>query len=798
MIQKAKWIAPEGAAGRVPCHFRVEKTLALASVPTRLVVQVTCDGNYLLEVNGQRVGRGPARGTGHIAYYDEYDVAPLLHKGENRFSVLSVCMNWPAEATRPITPAVRMAIGDLAATDETWESFLCLSEWPSGGPLYTPQSGFAEWQDLNYSSRPDPARTIVIPPESPLQRKKVRLRDIPMPLETLRLPADIPAAAFVPPCDLADPEIARLSTRETHLTLSQGVMTKLYALASGGDADVMLPMPPDGGGVTIVVDFAHEVSGFAEIELTAGAGTVVDIVHEEALFQGDRLRADHTHTNPGYKFAERYILREGRQQCGGVLLERGFRLIQMTLRNIAAPVTIHAIRARDRRYPFARRASFFCGDYQLNRLWETAAETLSACTTDIFTDCPWRERLFYCNDFLIDNRVALKVFGDLRLHRRAFRMIFSQHRRDGLFTSTSPSLFDTEEAQGNLDGGKTDCRILLSGNLTLAIALHDYYLHSGDAELVRECLPQLRRMLQVFAGWRDADGVIRPPEKYWNFIDWSFELNGMGFSGKGTAMLNFLFIIAARAFLQLSVAAGEPCLMSEAELEALTEKTVRAFWRPQEGHFAHTDAPQGSAISMGMLKSLGIPTDKPFRVVETCRLVHALAALAGVDGAKCAAMADESLLTPELYYGIFLLEAMERTGDAAAALRLIRRHWGAMLDSGTPTLWENGVHKIGKEGFGGSASLCHGFSTAPAAFLQTAILGIAPLEPGFARFRFRPLCLETRFAQGRVPTPHGAIRCRWEHRGGEVHATLEVPEGCTAETPAGQLPAGKHDIVWMA
>jgi hypothetical protein len=201
---------------------------------------------------------------------------------------------------------------------------------------------------------------------------------------------------------------------------------------------------------------------------------------------------------------------------------------------------------------------------------------------------------------------------------------------------------------------------------------------------------------------------------------------------------------------------------------------------------------------MEMFKSLGIPTDMRFHVVEPCRLVHALVALAGVDGAKCAAMADETLLTPELYYGIFLLDAMERSGDAAAALRLIRRHWGAMLDSGTPTLWENGVHKIGKKGFGGSASLCHGFSTAPAAFLQSAVLGIAPLEAGFARFCFRPLCLETRFAQGRVPTPHGAIRCRWEVRDGRVHATLEVPEGCVAETPAGDLPAGRHNISWQA
>ena len=794
MIQHAQWIAPAGAERHEPCHFRVEKTLRLEQVPPALTVQITCDGNYLLEVNGVRVGRGPARGTRGIAYYDEYDVSPWLHPGENRFSVLSVCMNFPAEATQPIAPAVRMAVGDLAVTDRSWGSFLCTAEWPERGPLFTPQSGYAEWRDLNFAAAPEVAETVIVPADSPLWSKEVRRRDIPMPLERYCLPADLPVAAFVPRCDLKDPEIAVLSTAEPHSPLPPGTAAALYALASGGEADVELPPPPDGGGVTLVVDFGREISGFAEIDLTTGEpGVAADIAYEEELYHGDRLRADHTRTNPNYKLAERYVLRAGRQEFGGVLQERGFRLIQITLRNITAPVTIHRIRAVDRRYPFAERGDFFCGDYQLNRLWETARETVSACTTDSFTDCPWRERLFYCNDFYIENRTALKLFGDPRIHRRAFRMILSQHRRDGLFTSCSPSIAD-EDGPCALDNGKTDFHVILSGDLTLTMTLWDYYLHTGDAELVREAYPQFEGMLKTFASWRDGSGVIRPPQKYWNFIDWSFELNGMGFSGKGTSLLNFLFILSARALRALAAATGSECFITEAELERMLEQTLRAFRSPEQGVILDTD--EDPAATPAMLKSLGVPPEGPFAVTRTSRLTHALAALAGADKALCAPMADETLLTPELYYCIFLLDAMERTGDTAAALKLIRKHWGSMLDSGTPTLWENGVHNRGKSGFGGSASLCHGFSSAPAAFLQTAVLGIAPLEPGFVRFRFEPKCPELRFAQGRVPTPRGAIRCRWTAQNGRVSASLHVPEGCVGMTPAGEFPAGNHEFSW--
>ena len=794
MIRQARWIAPAGAEGHKPCHFRVEKVLEFAAVPEHLTVQVACDGNYLLEVNGQRVGRGPARGTQTVAYYDEYDAAPFLHEGGNRFSVLCVCMNYPAGASQPITPAVRMAIGDMASSDESWSTFLCTQEWPERAPLFTPQSGYAEYHDLNFAASFEPAVTVELPDASPLCRKELRLRDIPLPLELCRLPVDVPVAAFVPPCDLTDPEFARISTSEPHTAVPAGTAAAVYALASGGEACVTLPVPPEkGGGVTLVIDFGREISGFVEIGLTAPAGCVADIAYEEELYHGDRLRADHTHTNPDYRFADRCILRGGRQQCGNVLMERGFRLIQLTLRNFSSPVVLHQIRGLDRRYPFARRGDFFCGDHRLNRLWETAAETVSACTTDIFTDCPWRERLFYCNDFYIENRTSLKMFGDARINRRGFRMILSQHRRDGLFTSCSPSI-DDEDPAGALDG-KTDFHVILSGNLTLVPALRDYFLHTGDAELTREAFPRFENMLRTFASWRDGSGIIRPPVKYWNFFDWSFELNGMGFSGKATALLNFLFIFSGRALLELADLLGRECFLTQGELDTMLEQTVRAFHRPGKGYFA--DCEESSAVSDRMLKTLGVPTDEAFHITETSRLVHAMAALAGADPALCAPLADENLLTPELYYCIFLLDAMERTGDVGGVLKLIRRYWGRMVDSGTPTLWENGVHKRGKSGFGGSASLCHGFSSSPASFLQTAVLGIRPLAPGFARFSFAPLCPEPGFAQGRVPTPHGAIRCRWEAAEGRIRATLEIPGNCVAVTPAGEFAAGKHSFDWV-
>ena len=788
MINNAKWIAPAGAEEFAPCHFRAEKEFECAVIPASVMVQIACDSYYSLEINGIRVGRGPARGTPFKVFYDEYEVANLLRKGLNTVSVLCCCMNYPAQASMPVTPALRLALGDLLVTDTTWGISICRNEWPSNGSFYCAQTGYAELQDLNFEKRDLPSTCIEVPSSSPLCAKEVVKRDIPLPQETPFTAVDIPVGAFVPPCDLSFVEFAKISTSEPHSPLPEGTMSELYTLASGGEHSVQLPLPSDGGGVTFVADFAKEVSGFVEIEVSADSGVVVDIAYEEELYKNDRLRADHTHTNPTYQFADRFILRSGRQTIGSKLMDRGFRMIQLTFRNVTSAVTMHRITAVDRRYPFARRAAFFCGDHQLNRLWECAQETLSACTTDIFTDCPWRERLFYSNDFLIENRTSLKLFGDWRINKRGFRLIFSSDRADAMFTSCAPS-----SAPAVMEEGKTDFHVILSGELMLNVALKEYYMHSGDSGLVKESLPHLRKMLEKFDTWLDDEGILNPPVEYWNFFDWSFELNGITFSGKRTALLNFLYIIALQNYNFLTRVTGDAPLASEEKLARLLEKTVSAFYMKEKGRFLNTL--EDPAATTELLIALGVARED-LNVVESSRLVHAMGLLAGADGKYCQALLDEELLTPELYYGIFILDAMEKMGAHKEALAYIRRHWGTMVDSGTPTLWENGVHKKGKAGFGGSASLCHGFSTSPAAYLQSAVLGVKPLEPGFKLFAFSPELPEIGFAQGSVPTPYGAIRCRWELVGNKVKATLTVPEKCTAKTPAGIYPAGAHQLEW--
>ena len=117
--------------------------------------------------------------------------------------------------------------------------------------------------------------------------------------------------------------------------------------------------------------------------------------------------------------------------------------------------------------------------------------------------------------------------------------------------------------------------------------------------------------------------------------------------------------------------------------------------------------------------------------------------------------------TGPTFYGYLMLEAMACAGDYQGALDIIRSYWGAMLDLGATTFWEDfnldwlpnaaGIDELVPEGKkdihgdygaycyqGFRHSLCHGWASGPTAWLSRHILGIEILEPGCKKLRVVP------------------------------------------------------------
>lgn len=799
----ASWIAPAGAAEKKNFYFRASKKFNIENLPSLANLHIAVESYYILYINGILVDRGPARGTHTLNFYDTYDVACYLRPGENIISVLCLCMNIESSTVAPAEPALLVEIENILKTDASWDIVHIENEWKQDVLTYTMQAGFCEWRDM----RKEPAgwlfrndnnawrKAVILSEKSNVCRKKLLSSGIPLLKETEHIPSDVPVTAIVDELkDLEDVNIAKIITEEKHFNVPKEIADTLNSLTFAGEKTVTIKPIPNNGGFVIIFNFKREVVGRFELDINAPAGTIVDITHEEELWN-NRLRADHTHTSKSYHLADRYILREGRQKIGNSLFERGFRMVQIVIRNFSNPVTIHDVKAVDCRYPFSEKATFNCSDSLLNRIWDVSRETLSTCTTDIFTDCPWRERSFFVNDLIVENRIALQLFGDNKINKRALQMAFSDAFENGLLPCVCPSPRDAEMLAKL--GLKPETLIIVSTNLYITLILKDYYLYSGDSEPLKEHFEEIVKILDIFRSWKDANGIISPPAEYFNFFDWSYETNGYSFTGKKTSMLNYFYIIALKAILELAPEIGFKIDSDKyrREIMEVAKATEKTFFMEDEKRIANElEDGNGDLLPSALLI---LVSDNPKG--KSSQLPHALAVLADENSEHVGrylmeALTDEKLLIPDFYFHYFIFQAMKKTGQENEILKTIRKYWGEMIKTGTPTLWEAGIHTPGKDAFGGTGSLCHGFASSPVDFFQTVILGVTPSKAGFREFSFKPFALDLESAEGAIPTPHGNIEVKWRKSGDRLLASLKVPENCKAVTADGILESGYHKV----
>ncbi len=178
-----------------------------------------------------------------------------------------------------------------------------------------------------------------------------------------------------------------------------------------------------------------------------------------------------------------------------------------------------------------------------------------------------------------------------------------------------------------------------------------------------------------------------------------------------------------------------------------------------------------------------------------------LAGLADAGATNRDVLAMDPLYGLSTFYGYYVLQARALAGDYAGCLEIIRKYWGAMLDYGATTFWEDfhlewienaariddpvppGMKDLHAD-FGDYCykglrhSLCHGWAAGPTAWLSEHVLGFRPLEPGCRTLAIEPHLGGLDYAEGRFPTPFGTVRVRHETRpDGQVDTAVDAPKG---------------------
>lgn len=783
----SRWITAPAAVGKKNCYVRFYRSFTLDEEPDELKLLITAECYYLLWVNGQIAGNGPVRGTAKLHYFDQYDIACYLRKGTNHLAVLCHNPNTETFISSPgfAAPALRLEIPGKVFSNERFRAQLA-ADYLNTPELFAVQTGFMEDRLMHLA--PDERRwTLGLDEvkqwdgamllESPWH-KELCLRDVPTTVRRSILPVDLVRSGSVVRTDKFDQELYKQIESEVWSDCALERLQNTGSLFRSDQNCTVLPAA-DGSGVGLIVDLGQDYAGFTDIEVECRtAGTFLAVSYGEFLLENGRFQLDFK--NPAYGLSDRYILTAGVNRIGSKLCERGGRYIQLLFHDLKSPVRITRLRFVEHRYDFADNGSFHCSDTELDRIWQMCVETLKCCTTDVFTDCPWRERSFWINDLVVENRTSLAAFGPLDLHKRAFKLAFSQQRKDGWLPGVCPA---PQVPESELQW------VLPSTNLFIFLMLKDYYTASGDAQTILQYLDNLERILSAVEQHRSSCGILQAPVKAWNFYDWGFELHDQSFNHQQESMYNFLYCQAVKIMTEFLQLAGrnDECAEWIAKRQQVMQNTYQRFLDPAkhllEDDYCYYHPHENAPSTVGKLVS---------------QLSHALAVLYSEVPADCektfaAALVDESIAKPDMYLQSFVLRALHKIRNDQAALQKIRNIWGTIARDGSATVYEIGFVKDGRGV--PESSMCHGFATAPLEFFQTALLGVEALQPGYRQFRLDPRPCDLEFACGRVQTPNGNIRVKWQKRDDHLQVELFIPQGCSALLPDGRIfTCGQHRV----
>jgi len=395
-------------------------------------------------------------------------------------------------------------------------------------------------------------------------------------------------------------------------------------------------------------------------------------------------------------------------------------------------------------YPAAQVGNFESNDARVNRIFETAVYTAHLSMQDSILDGIKRDRGRWIGDDEVIDRVAMDVYGDTRLVKA------------GLEDGIGPEPV-TEPVNG-----------LPGYSAWWVVAEYEYFNRTGDVEQLRSVKQRMVELLGLMAKELDSRHVYVGASGGKPFVDWS-----KGFSGdsaEARRAVHFEYVLAFKRASELLADLGDSA--EQDKYKALAEAMeVAATKYLEDGDSSFGDRWETNAIFT--LADVRWPLKFPDSSVVWPVLKRT------VTGRK-----PGDVITP--YYGDYLLEAMARF-SRADALQWMKNYWGGMLDNGATSFWEawdpawagedahTKLEADDKVGY--NASLSHGWSSGPAAFLLEDVLGVKAVSPGYAMVQIAPKLAGLKWMKGAVATPLGAVKVE----ASETRVVVEIPAGMKGE-----------------
>ncbi|MGW3604932.1 alpha-L-rhamnosidase C-terminal domain-containing protein [Micromonospora sp. NPDC005161] len=444
---------------------------------------------------------------------------------------------------------------------------------------------------------------------------------------------------------------------------------------------------------------------------------------------------------------------------------------------------------------------FLSSDEVLNDIWYTGAYTVDTnmvpagaqnnSTLPVILDGAKRDRRIWAGDLFNAGRSTYTAFG--------------YGPQGSEYISNSIGVLGSRQAaNGSVPGESANWTSVpavaqfysTAYSIYFPVGLVDNYRYTGDLDFAISQYGRLRAQMDYNLSLTNADGLIVTTSGS-DGRDWDFYDGGRAGTVTATNVLYY------RALSEAAWLAGHMIEDVPTNAEAATWAADKAAWEARANQVKASinatlfDAERGvyrmSNVNTGNRSGNAVPQDANSMAVlwgvapeekVSGILDYLKNNLWGEQGPQpFSPDANNSTLISTHISG-FELAARYEAGNTEDALALTKTLWARMANPSDPfytgAFWEN--HQQNGDLTDANKSLAHSWASGPTWNMSAYLLGVKPVEPGFATWTVKPHLSDLEWSEGQVPTPSGDIKVKWSQDDDEVvELDVTVPDGTSGE-----------------
>ena len=771
-----------------PAH-QFRKEFAADKKVRRATVYATALGIYELYLNGRRVGDArfaPGWTDYHQrAYYNTYDVTPLVQRGGNAlgawvgdgwysgyigFGLLTgIGTEKVGRNTYGKAPAL-MAQLEIEYTDGSREIIPTDKSWKvtGDGPVregdflmgetYDARKEMTGWAKPNFDDAKWDAAILAS--------------------ENGRVPA-----TFYEYANAAKPgDNVEIKGRPVDLGFQRPAKLEAFPGLPVRPVEEIKPVAvtsPTNG--VYIFNLGQNFAGVVRLKVQGAAGTAIQLRYAEMLYPDGRVMTENLRKA---RATDHYILRGDKN--GETWTPRftfhGFQYVEVTGypgtpgKDAITGIVLHS--------DTPLTSGFECSDPMANRLFKNVVWTQRANFLDLPTDCPQRdERFGWMGDAQIYVHCATLNADVAAFYTKWLREVMESQRPSGTFPGYCPYPF-----QHGWDFGTAWC----DAGVICPWTVWQAY---GDTRIIERCWP----FMVKFMDWRLATSRNFLGINHGN--DWGDWLS----FGKKTPLEyvdTVYFAYTAKLMADMAAAIGKPD--EAAKYSELFQRVKTAFNEKYVQADGKLTVDNETAYALALYMELLPPDGR----AKSGKIL--------ADKLRTGETADNSGMTTGFLGTRPLLPVLTSVGENDLAVKHFQSRkfpsWGYEVEQGATTIWERWNSFTKEHGFGGADgkqnasmnSFAHYSFGAVCEWMINDLAGIQSDGPGYDKIIIEPHPPTPGSNPDRPPinwvkahydSIHGRITSNWRRRENRFELETEIPANTTATI---YLPAGSADQITEA